>query len=309
MTADRTAGGDTAGGRAGGPPDAPAGSAPDAPDLRLTRSALEAGLSRSAQRAGRSRLRRRLSAAARLVAALAIMGGLYTAFAPGSAAEDAPKLSEQAAKGKALYDVSCITCHGANGQGVEGRGPSLIGVGSASVDFQVTSGRMPAALNQAQVQRKQPVFNEDQARELGAYIQALGGGPEVPDAERYDPKGANLARGGELFRINCSSCHAFSTGGGALSSGKWAPTLEYASTRQIYEAMLTGPQNMPVFADNQLTPDEKRDVIAYVQNLKNQKDPGGFSLGRYGPVPEGLVIFLIGMVGIVFATLWIAGKS
>ena len=73
--------------------------------------------------------------------------------------------------------------------------------------------------------------------------------------------------------------------------------------------MLTGPQNMPVFGDNQLSPDEKRDIIAYLQNLQNDPDPGGWGIGRLGPVPEGLVIFLIGMVALVFTTLWIAGKS
>ena len=121
--------------------------------------------------------------------------------------------------------------------------------------------------------------------------------------------GGDVAHGGELFRVNCSSCHAFGGGGGALSSGKSAPSLEHATDRDIYAAMLTGPQNMPVFGDNQLTPEEKRDIIAYMQNLQNDPDPGGWGIGRLGPVPEGLVIFLIGMVALVFTTLWIAGKS
>jgi ubiquinol-cytochrome c reductase cytochrome c subunit len=109
--------------------------------------------------------------------------------------------------------------------------------------------------------------------------------------------------------VNCSSCHSFGGGGGALSSGKYAPTLEEASSRDIYAAMLTGPQNMPVFGDNQLTPAEKHDIIAYVQNLQSDPDPGGFGLGRIGPVTEGMAIFLVGMVFLVFTTLWIAGKS
>ena len=40
-----------------------------------------------------------------------------------------------------------------------------------------------------------------------------------------------LARGGELFRINCTSCHGFGGGGGALSSGKYAPTLHDGDRR------------------------------------------------------------------------------
>jgi len=109
--------------------------------------------------------------------------------------------------------------------------------------------------------------------------------------------------------LNCSACHTFGLGGGALSSGKFAPGLEKSTDRDIYAAMLTGPQNMPVFGDNELTPDQKKAIVGYVQRLKEDKDPGGFGLARLGPVPEALVIFLIGMVGLVFVTLWIAGKS
>ncbi|WP_174535816.1 cytochrome bc1 complex diheme cytochrome c subunit [Micromonospora chalcea] len=256
----------------------------------------------------RSRGRRRLGAAVRLFAALMLAGGAYTVFAPGVQAQDNPPLTAAGNEGKALFDVSCVTCHGRNAQGVEGRGPSLIGVGSASVEFQVSSGRMPMARQEAQAMRKPPQFTDEQVRQLGQYIQELGGGPEVPNGDLRE--GANLATGGELFRINCSQCHAFGGGGGALSSGKYAPSLAPASDRQIYAAMLSGPQNMPVFGDNQITPEEKADIIAYIQDtLKNDGDPGGFNLGRYGPSTEGIAIFLVGIVALVFASLWIAGKS
>jgi ubiquinol-cytochrome c reductase cytochrome c subunit len=258
----------------------------------------------------RGRLRRRLSSAGRLLAALALIGGLYTAFAPGVRAEETPTLSTAGVEGKALYEQTCITCHGPNAQGVDGRGPSLLGTGSAAVEFQVGTGRMPAARpGEAQAERKPPVYTEEQARKIGQYIQELGGGPQLPAGSDNLREGGDLARGGELFRVNCSSCHAFSAGGGALSSGKFAPTLGPSTDRQLYAAMLTGPQNMPVFGDNQLTPQEKRDVIAYVQNLKSDQDPGGWGIGHYGPVPEALVIFLVGMVFLVFVTVWIAGKS
>ncbi|NHO82172.1 cytochrome c [Micromonospora sp. CMU55-4] len=256
----------------------------------------------------RSRGRRRLGAAVRLFAALMLAGGAYTVFAPGVQAQDNPPLTAAGNEGKAMFDVSCVTCHGRNAQGVEGRGPSLIGVGSASVEFQVSSGRMPMARQEAQAMRKPPQFTDEQVRQLGQYIQELGGGPEVPNGDLRE--GANLATGGELFRINCSQCHAFGGGGGALSSGKYAPSLAPASDRQIYAAMLSGPQNMPVFGDNQITPQEKADIIAYIQDtLKNDGDPGGFNLGRYGPSTEGIAIFLVGIVALVFASLWIAGKS
>lgn len=256
------------------------------------------------------RLRRRLGAAVRLLAALTIVGGLYTAMAPGiTQAEDTPPLSTAAEQGKRLYETTCITCHGPQAQGVQGRGPSLIGSGSAAVEFQVGTGRMPMAQQEAQAEEKPPLYTWDQARQIGAYIQALGGGPEIPGGELANTDDEALGRGGELFRINCSQCHAFGLGGGALSSGKYAPSLDGVEPRVIYAAMLTGPQNMPVFGDNQLTPDEKRAIIGYIQTLQDDKDPGGFGLARLGPVPEALVIFLVGCVVLVFSTLWIAGKS
>jgi ubiquinol-cytochrome c reductase cytochrome c subunit len=192
--------------------------------------------------------------------------------------------------------------------GVDGRGLSLVGVGSAAVEFQVdTDGCRPppGASSQQAVEVQQP-----ETRDLGQYVQELGGGPQLPAGSTLRATGdAAVASGGQLFRINCASCHAFSAGGGALSNGKRAPSLDEATDRQIYAAMLTGPQNMPVFGDNQLTDDQKREIIAYVQNLRSDQDPGGFGLGRYGPVPEGLAIFLVGMVALIFAMLWIAGKS
>jgi ubiquinol-cytochrome c reductase cytochrome c subunit len=242
-----------------------------------------------------------------MVAALALAGGIYTLIAPGAQA-GAAGLSAAAEEGKTLFDTSCVTCHGANGQGVQDRGPSLIGVGAAAVEFQVETGRMPAAKQEAQIERKPPVFNADQARQLGEYIQSLGGGPQVPFDGQTAPEG-DIAAGGELFRVNCSSCHAFSAGGGALSSGKYAPPMTESTDRQLYAAMLTGPQNMPVFGDNQLTPQQKYDIIAYVQNMKSDVDPGGWGLGRFGPTTEGIAIFLFGMVALAFAALWIAGKS
>jgi ubiquinol-cytochrome c reductase cytochrome c subunit len=266
------------------------------------------------RRSAPSRARRRIGAAVRMIAALVLAGGVYTAFAPGAFAEDNPPLSAAAQQGKALFDTSCISCHGRNAEGVPDRGPSLIGVGSAAVEFQVGTGRMPLTRQEAQAQQKPPMFNEDQTKQIGQYIQELGGGPQVPPGPyAYDVKSnpEALARGGALFRVNCTSCHGFGGGGGALSSGKSAPDLGRATPQQIYAAMLTGPQNMPVFGDNELTPDQKREIITYITaEIQHDKDPGGlFNLGRYGPVTEGLAIFLVGITVLVFTALWIAGKS
>ncbi|MBA3488779.1 MAG: c-type cytochrome [Longispora sp.] len=259
---------------------------------------------------GQRTWRRRLGAAARMLAALALAGGVYAALIPTSQAQEgapaAPALSERATEGKALYDASCISCHGPNAQGVQNRGPSLIGVGSAAVRFQVETGRMPLARQGAQADEKAPIFTNDQAQAMGEYVQALGGGPQLPGG---DYGGGDVANGGALFRVNCSSCHGFSGGGGALSSGKWAPNLGKASPEHMYAAMLTGPQSMPVFGDSQLTPQEKKDVISYVRYMFNDQDPGGYGLGRIGPFNEGLAIFLVGTTAMCFAALWIAGKS
>jgi ubiquinol-cytochrome c reductase cytochrome c subunit len=249
-----------------------------------------------------------------MIAALALAGGVYTAFTPGAYAEDDRTLSSAAQEGKALFDNSCITCHGINAQGVEGRGPSLIGVGSASVEFQVGTGRMPMTRQEAQAEEKPPQFDEAQTAQIAQYVQELGGGPQLPSGELTESLESNpeaLSAGGELFRLNCTSCHGFGGGGGALSSGKYAPALHDASPEVIYAAMLSGPQNMPVFGDNELTPDEKREIITYITvQLQQDKDPGGvFNLGRYGPVTEGIAIFVVGITILVFASLWIAGKS
>ncbi|MCC3765455.1 cytochrome c [Glycomyces sp. TRM65418] len=257
--------------------------------------------------------RKRLGALARFTGALVIVGGLYSVFSPSLYAQepDANAIDSEAVKGQELYDTSCISCHGDDGEGIEGRGPSLIGVGSAAVEFQVNTGRMPMAAQGAQAPETYPSFTEEEAEWLGAYIEYLGGGPSMPDDLEALVEHADVGEGGELYRVNCSSCHGYAGGGGALSSGAHAPSLEGVSDEELYQAMLTGPQNMPVFADNELTPEQKADIIAYVQYLVNDdKDPGGvFALGRYGPSTEGLAIFLVGMTALLLTTLWIAGKS
>ncbi|WP_067675196.1 cytochrome bc1 complex diheme cytochrome c subunit [Nocardia miyunensis] len=262
------------------------------------------------------RMRRKLAGG--LVLLMALVGAGFAASALTPHAQVATADEDQSAlirQGKQLYDTSCITCHGANLQGVKDRGPSLIGVGSAAVYFQVSSGRMPAPSNSAQIVRKESKFDETQTDALMAYVAANGGGPSVvrdPDgkiAQESLTKGADLGAGGELFRMNCASCHNFTGKGGALSSGKFAPPLTPASEQQIYTAMLSGPQNMPKFSDRQLTPDEKRDIIAYIKNRTTSTPEGGYGLGGFGPATEGLAIWIIGIVGVVGAAMWIGSRS
>jgi ubiquinol-cytochrome c reductase cytochrome c subunit len=254
----------------------------------------------------RSKTRRRVANVAGLMAALVLTGAVYSTFAPANAAPATSNASDAVTAGQALYERSCITCHGANLEGVPHRGPSLIGAGEAAVYFQVHTGRMPLSRQEADAANKPPVFSDAQIDQLMAYVEANGGGPTVPSGDLRD---GDLAQGGELFRLNCASCHNFVGKGGALSSGKAAPSLTDATDLEIYTAMLTGPENMPVFGDNQLTPQDKRSIINYVQTIKEQADPGGAGIGRIGPVSEGLVIWVVGIGVLLFGVFWMGSKA
>ena len=270
-------------------------------------------------RGPRTRFRRRWAGAVALGFGLLTAGSLYTALSPQPQMAVAQENAELVAKGQQLYQNSCITCHGSNLQGVQDHGPSLIGVGDAAVYFQVSSGRMPLARQEAQARRKPPLPVFDPATEegaanldaLGAYVQANGGGPTKPDGADFALRGPNTARGGELFRLNCASCHNFTGRGGALSSGKFAPILDPASDTQIYTAMLTGPQNMPKFSDRQLTPEEKKDIIGYIKSVGGgyNNNPGGNPLGGIGPVSEGLIVFIVGLVAMIGFAMWLGAKN
>jgi ubiquinol-cytochrome c reductase cytochrome c subunit len=250
----------------------------------------------------------RLSGYGALLIALALVGGLYTAFlAPQGRAEDTPSSEQSAnmAKGRELYLQGCSTCHGLGLQGGAG-GPSLIGVGESSVIFQVESGRMPLKYGTVEAQRKKPKYTREQTDQLAAFIGAHGGGPSLPAGNLSD---GDLQEGGELFRTNCASCHNFAGKGGALSYGQYAPDLTEASDRVIWGAMQSGPENMPRFSDNQLTVEEKKAITRYVQFITKSPQPGGAALGRYGPVPEGLVMWLVGITALVGVTLWIGARA
>jgi ubiquinol-cytochrome c reductase cytochrome c subunit len=258
----------------------------------------------------RSKQRRRLANTAGLLTGLVVTGALYSAFAPANAADGENDAETQAGSaveaGREIYEVSCITCHGDNLQGVPNRGPSLIGVGEASVYFQVHTGRMPLVRQEAQAPDKPAIFSDQEIDQLMAYVQANGGGPTLPSG---DLREGDVAEGGELFRLNCASCHNFVGEGGALSSGKWAPSLRDSNELEIYSAMLSGPENMPVFGDNQLTPEEKRSIINYVRTVSEMEDPGGAGIGRIGPVSEGLVIWVVGIGALLFGVYWIGTKA
>ncbi len=186
--------------------------------------------------------------------------------------------------------------------------PSLIGAGAAAVYFQMSTGRMPAKEVGAENDRKPVMFGEEQIYQIAGYVDSLGGGPAIPGPEQVSTAGADTALGEQLFSANCAQCHGFAGAGGALTYGKNAPPLTASTPTQIYTAMLTGPEAMPVFSDGALSPQAKRDIIAYITQTRVEPNPGGFSLGRTGPVTEGLVAFLGGMGCLVLIALWITAK-
>ncbi|MGJ5828675.1 c-type cytochrome [Streptomyces ossamyceticus] len=258
-----------------------------------------------------ARRRHPLAAVVVLLIALAATGGLYTAFAPADKAQaDETAQTLTIEEGKKLYLVGCASCHGKGGEGTSD-GPSLVGVGAAAVDFQVGSGRMPAQQPGAQVPKKKNIYSQAQIDQLAAYIASLGAGPEIPTENAYNPEGADIAEGGELFRTNCAQCHNFTGKGGALSEGKYAPSLEGVDPKHIYEAMQTGPQNMPSFPDTTLSEENKKDIIAYLEavNSDDTVEPGGLSLGGLGPVSEGLFGWVFGLGTLIAVAVWVAART
>lgn len=258
-----------------------------------------------------ARRRHPLAALVVLLFALAVTGGLYAAFAPADKAQADDTAQSLAIKeGKKLFAVGCASCHGTGGQGTSD-GPSLVGVGAAAVDFQVGTGRMPAQQPGAQVPRKKNIYTNAQIDQLAAYVASLGAGPSVPSKEQYSAGGADIGKGGELFRTNCAQCHNFTGKGGALTNGKFAPTLEGVDPKHIYEAMETGPQNMPSFGDGSLSKENKKDIIAYLGavNGDDSESPGGLDLGGLGPVSEGLFGYIFGLGALIAVAIWVAART
>ncbi len=233
--------------------------------------------------------RRRHPAAGYAVLLLALLlAGLGYAAVTGVGAASAASHSVTGgpliAEGRTIFNQQCSTCHGDFAQGVADTAPSLIGVG------------------------KPVTFSAQQIRALAAYIASLGGGPPIPSMAEVNPKGANAGLGQQLFVADCAQCHNFVGAGGDLTYGKFAPPLTKSTPRQIFEAMLTGPEAMPVFNNTTITPQQKRAIIAYVTRTRSEPNPGGFSLGRVGPVTEGIVAFVGLLLFMVLAALWITAR-
>ena len=258
----------------------------------------------------RSHGRRSPWAAAALIGiGLLLTGGVYAgaSAAMASTADTKAPTALTVDDGKKLFQANCATCHGLDLQGTQA-GPSLYGVGELAVEFQVSTGRMPLQASGPQAPEKPVQFTEEQILALAAYVQSTSPGPTYPSEEVLDG-GGDVANGAELFRINCAMCHNVAAAGGALTEGKYAPPLTETSALHMYAAMVTGPQNMPVFNDMYLSTEDKRDIISSLLFQQEAVSPGGFALGSLGPVSEGLFIWIFGIGALIGITVWITAKS
>jgi ubiquinol-cytochrome c reductase cytochrome c subunit len=250
-----------------------------------------------------SRLQRALLAVPLLVTAVATPASL--GGTPGGVDDDL------VAEGRELYETGCSSCHGATGRGVIGpdggeRGPSLENAGEAAAVYYLSTGRMPLANSQDQPERTEPAYDDEETEALVAYVGTLGDGPEVPEV---DPESGDLALGGQVFRANCQACHSASGSGGALSYGRAAPRLGPATPTDIAAAVRVGPGEMPVFGPDVISGTELDGLVRYVEYLDDPEDPGGLPIGRTGPIPEGFVAWLIGMVALLGLVAWIGTRS
>ena len=258
-----------------------------------------------------SRYRRHRAAAPTLLVFALLAIGTTFSVASATPNKSALALARSAVieEGKQLFLKGCSSCHGLNAEG-GAIAPSLIGVGAASVDFQVATGRMPMQDMSQQAMRKAPVYNEEEVAALAAYVASLAPGPRAYTNEEITwERDGNTAEGGELFRNNCAMCHNFAGQGGALTQGKYAPTVMGVEPKHIYEALITGPQAMPVFSDKIITPEEKLSIIKWIKAAESEPNLGGAALGRVGPVTEGLLVWTFGLGLLIGIAVWLTAKA
>lgn len=239
-----------------------------------------------------------------------ITGAVYAGATAAFAATDTQSAATTqltVEDGEKLFTANCATCHGLDLQGTA-NGPSLYGVGELATEFQLSTGRMPLQMQGPQAPQKEPQFTEEQILAMASYVQSIAPGPTYPSEHTLDGEG-DVANGAELFRVNCAMCHNVSAAGGALTEGKYAPGLNETSALHMYAAMVTGPQNMPVFGDMNLSDEDKRDIISALLFQQQAVPVGGFTLGSLGPVSEGLFVWIFGIGALVAITVWITAKS
>jgi ubiquinol-cytochrome c reductase cytochrome c subunit len=226
-----------------------------------------------------------------------------TAQLPGAAGQ-ASANATAVSRGRALFVQACATCHGFNAGGVPGMGPSVFGVGAQAADFYLSTGRMPLNNPRDPPVRNTPMFNRGQINDLVAYVGSFGG-PPIPVV---DPAQGNIAHGLQEFALNCAGCHQIEAAGGIVTGGI-APPLNKATAVQIVEAARTGPFLMPRFTASQLSDYDLNSIARYVVQTRDPADRGGWGIGHIGPIPEGMVAWLIALVALVVVARLIGERS
>ena len=218
-----------------------------------------------------------------------------------------------ASLGQALYLQNCASCHGLEANGVPANGtsgayPNLVGLGPATIDFWIESGRMPAADPlSVQAARRAPRLSHDQALAVAAWVNSLS--PSYPAIPFPNLKIANVADGAALFALNCAACHTIEGDGDALALSTFAPSLRNIPAFQVAEAIRTGPGNMPRFTGN-LSDYQVNDIVKYVTTeIQHPNNPGGFGLGGLGPVAEGFVGLTLGVGVLALIGFWVGERQ
>ncbi len=240
-----------------------------------------------------------------LVAAVAlVLAAPAAAQGPFAARHRATPGDVAAQRGESLYGRYCARCHGGNGTGLAGRGPSLQGVGARAADFYLRTGYMPLRDAHDQPWRHRSVLSSSQIGELVRYVASLGNGPPVP---KPHPGRGNVSQGMQLFTDHCAGCHQIA-GVGGIVTGARVPSLARSNPVEIAEAVRTGPYVMPRFSAKQISNRELDSIIRYVQLTKSQHDAGGWAIGHLGPISEGLVAWLIAGVALVLVSTLIGRR-
>lgn len=211
-----------------------------------------------------------------------------------------------AAFGQGYYTEYCAACHGADAHGTS-RAPSLQGVGMATVDFQLSTGRMPRRGDASRQPPYKATLSQPVIQALDQYVTAIAahGGPGIPSV---DPAAGDVAHGGELFRINCAACHSELGQGGELTD-RPIPKITEATPKQIGEVVRAGSAQMPKFGNAAISKSGLNDVVAYLQYLKHPDDKGGDPISHLGPVAEGMIAWFIGMVVLLAFIRWIGQRG
>jgi len=203
--------------------------------------------------------------------------------------------------GAQLYAGNCASCHGLSGEGstgkgsgrdtgnITGKGPPLRGVGALTADFYIRTGYMPLETPYEQPWRRRVLFTRREQTALVNYVASLGGGPPIP---KPAPEHGHLAEGLRLFTEHCAGCHQVAAEGGYVTNVR-VPTLKQATPTQVAEAVRIGPYLMPRFSQKAISDRQLDSIVAYVQASKKPEDRGGWGIGHIGPVPEGIVAWLL----------------